>query len=59
VSGRPEGRYGHTREGIESTAQTVREISERSGRPMSQSEAESRVRDAVRQGDAKRDNGNR
>jgi lipoate-protein ligase A len=56
VSGRP---GDATREGIESTARTVREISERSGHPMSHEQARERVVEAVRQGDRKRDNGNR
>lgn len=48
-----------TAEGIARAARDVREASEKSGRPVTQTQAEARVREAVRQGDRKRDHNNR
>jgi hypothetical protein len=47
------------REAIQDTARIYREASARNGQPISQTQAENRVREAVRQGDRKRENGNR
>jgi hypothetical protein len=44
---------------IESTAQSLRQEAAKNGHQMTQTQAENRVREAVRQGDQKRNNGNR
>lgn len=48
-----------TRQGIERAAQDIRTAAEKAGRPMTQAQAETRVREAVREGDRKRENNNR
>jgi len=47
------------RDAIGKTAKTLREAAEKNGAPMSQTDAEARVRRAVVRGDQKRDNDNR
>lgn len=46
-------------EAIQQTARDYREAAAKNGVQVTQSQAETRVREAVRQGDRKRENGNR
>lgn len=48
-----------TREGVERAARDVREAAAKSGQPITQAQAEARVRKAVTEGDRKRENNHR